>query len=106
MLYEVITRSKSGKLSPEDISDIRINKAEIIEFLGKIDSTAHREVFSAITAAADKEYYRLSSAQERMYLLQQMSPGSTAYVITSYSIHYTKLYDDNCNRQTEYQLPV
>jgi len=38
-----------------------------------------KSLFVPILKARQQEYYPLSSAQRRMYLLQQMDPGSTAY---------------------------
>jgi tyrocidine synthetase-3 len=35
--------------------------------------------FSALEPVEEKEYYELSSAQKRLYILQQMEPDSTAY---------------------------
>jgi len=36
----------------------------------------------AIEKVEEKEYYELSSAQKRLYFLQQMNPGGTAYNVT------------------------
>jgi amino acid adenylation domain-containing protein len=44
-------------------------------------SAAAEERFAAIEKAAPAEYYPLSPAQKRMYLLQQMDENSTAYNI-------------------------
>ncbi|MCP4215034.1 MAG: amino acid adenylation domain-containing protein, partial [bacterium] len=41
--------------------------------------TAAQLDFSGIPAVSKKEYYPLSSAQKRMYFLQQMTPGSITY---------------------------
>jgi amino acid adenylation domain-containing protein len=40
---------------------------------------ANRENYLALEVAEDREYYPLSSAQKRLYILQQMEPESTAY---------------------------
>ncbi|MCX6584763.1 MAG: amino acid adenylation domain-containing protein [Candidatus Aminicenantes bacterium] len=40
---------------------------------------AEEEVFTAIEPAKEKEYYRLSSAQKRLYALQQMEEHNIAY---------------------------
>ncbi len=40
---------------------------------------AVKETFDAIPAAEQKEYYPLSTAQTRIYLLQQMDPNATPY---------------------------
>ncbi|NOQ27181.1 MAG: amino acid adenylation domain-containing protein, partial [Bacteroidales bacterium] len=64
--------------------DVRLELREIFEFQtieaqGKvIDSTESSSYFS-IPKAKIKEYYPLSSSQQRLYLLQQMDLGSTAY---------------------------
>ncbi|MGD2088421.1 MAG: amino acid adenylation domain-containing protein [Candidatus Aminicenantes bacterium] len=39
--------------------------------------------FYSIPAVEKKEYYALSSAQKRLYILQKMEPGSTGYNLTS-----------------------
>jgi amino acid adenylation domain-containing protein len=39
------------------------------------------ETFAAVEKAEEKEYYVLSSAQKRLYFVQQMFPASTAYNI-------------------------
>jgi amino acid adenylation domain-containing protein len=38
-----------------------------------------QDKFKGIEPVEEKEYYLLSSAQERLYFIQQMNPGSTAY---------------------------
>jgi amino acid adenylation domain-containing protein len=38
-----------------------------------------KETYRAIEKAEQKEYYRLSHAQKRQYILQTLAPGSTAY---------------------------
>jgi iturin family lipopeptide synthetase A len=40
---------------------------------------AERNAYSSITSAREKQYYELSSAQRRLYVLQQMDLTSTAY---------------------------
>ncbi|NIM16727.1 MAG: SDR family NAD(P)-dependent oxidoreductase [Candidatus Aminicenantes bacterium] len=50
--------------------------AELSEFIAS-DNKEGR--FSPIKKAEEKEYYPLSSAQERLYILQRMEPGSTSY---------------------------
>jgi amino acid adenylation domain-containing protein/FkbH-like protein len=67
--------------------DIKIPQAEIFKtptihgLVRYMTSTAgavdHR--FEEVPAVEKKEYYGLSSAQLRMYILQQMTPGNTAY---------------------------
>jgi amino acid adenylation domain-containing protein len=40
---------------------------------------AGEDDYSAVTSAETREYYPLSSAQKRIYVMQQMNPDSTAY---------------------------
>ncbi|MCU0290276.1 MAG: condensation domain-containing protein, partial [Acidobacteria bacterium] len=48
---------------------------------GYIRSTASKTVYESILPIEEKEYYVLSFAQQRMYILQQMDLNSTAYNI-------------------------
>ncbi|MCP4218655.1 MAG: non-ribosomal peptide synthetase, partial [bacterium] len=52
------------------------NKQEIIEFLANLQK---QEQFKTIEPAAEQQYYAVSSAQERLYVLQQVEPDSTGY---------------------------
>jgi amino acid adenylation domain-containing protein len=47
----------------------------LAQFVGQM----RREQFDGIELAEEREYYNLSSAQKRMYVLQQVQPGSMAY---------------------------
>ncbi|UCH96225.1 MAG: amino acid adenylation domain-containing protein, partial [Candidatus Aminicenantes bacterium] len=54
-----------------------------IETLARyITDKAKKEAYSSIKPAEKKEYYILSSAQKRLFVLQQMVPGTTAYNIS------------------------
>ncbi|MCP5108813.1 MAG: amino acid adenylation domain-containing protein, partial [bacterium] len=44
-----------------------------------IKNEADEETFYSIRTVEEKEYYALSSAQKRLYILQQMDPESTVY---------------------------
>ncbi len=67
-----------GSLTSEIISLIKENKGEIIEFL---NSPEKKNKFIEIEPAPKKDHYRVSSAQKRMYLFQQMDLGNVAYNI-------------------------
>ncbi len=54
--------------------------ATIRELSGAL-SEAEQEVFRAIEPAEEKPWYPLSSAQKRLYLMQQLEEGSTSYNI-------------------------
>ncbi len=62
-----------NKLTPELMQQIKSKKNEIIELLSGIKKS------TAITPVEKKEYYPISSAQKRLYIIQQMDMGNTAY---------------------------
>jgi amino acid adenylation domain-containing protein len=66
-----------GKLTPGLIDEIKDKKPGIIEFLQK--HAQKREKYASIEVVENKQYYPLSSAQQRLYFIQQMDPESTAY---------------------------
>jgi len=64
--------------------DVRIPLSEIfktprIKELAKYIKEKSKERYISITPTEEKEYYPLSSAQKRLYILQRISPDSTAY---------------------------
>jgi amino acid adenylation domain-containing protein len=64
--------------------NVRVPLAEIFEAptireLSQFIKKSAKETYAAITPAEEKEYYLLSSAQKRLYFLQQMSLDSTTY---------------------------
>ncbi|MGB5930633.1 MAG: amino acid adenylation domain-containing protein, partial [Cyclobacteriaceae bacterium] len=76
---------KEGKLSVDVpngvdassvIADIKANKDELIAYLEKFKSKSR---YQAIPKCDDKPYYKLSSAQNRIYFLQQYDPKGTVY---------------------------
>jgi amino acid adenylation domain-containing protein len=60
---------------------MEIFKNPTIRGLSQYLSSAESQTFSMIPSAEKKEHYRASSAQKRLYLLQQMEPSSTGYNI-------------------------
>jgi len=73
--------------------DIRISLGEIfnnptIEKQAIIIMGAKQDKYTVIEAVEKKEYYPLSPAQQRLYVLQQLEPESTAY-----NIPYTVLLE-------------
>ncbi len=67
-----------GALTSEIIASIRENKQAIIEWL----RAGENNVVSLLTPlpkAEHKTYYSLSSAQKRLYFVQQLNPSSTSY---------------------------
>lgn len=58
---------------------VKIFEAPTIRSLGNYIKEAAEETFTEIARAKEKEYYGLSSAQNRLYILHQMELNSTAY---------------------------
>ncbi|MGD2092001.1 MAG: amino acid adenylation domain-containing protein, partial [Candidatus Aminicenantes bacterium] len=58
---------------------LEIFKAPTINQLAKCIKEAREERYAAIEKTEKKEYYSLSSAQNRLYILQRMTPETTAY---------------------------
>ncbi|NIM15654.1 MAG: amino acid adenylation domain-containing protein, partial [Candidatus Aminicenantes bacterium] len=67
-----------GKLTPELLAQLKEHKEAIIQFLRKAQ---RGDEYEAIKPVERKEYYALSSAQKRLYFIQQMVPETTAYNI-------------------------
>jgi fengycin family lipopeptide synthetase D len=69
--------------------NVKIDAAEIFRLaeIGKLAEyirAAAAEPYRPIEAVEKREYYPLSSAQERFYVLQQMAPNSTGYNISEF----------------------
>jgi amino acid adenylation domain-containing protein len=65
-----------GKLAPELLNELKQSREQIIEFLRDI---LKKDEYTPIKPVEKKEYYELSSAQKRLYILQQMQLNNTAY---------------------------
>jgi amino acid adenylation domain-containing protein len=66
-----------GNLTGDVVAELKTKKSAIIEFL---QSRVQRQVkYASILPAEEREYYPLSSAQMRLYFLQQMDLQSTVY---------------------------
>jgi amino acid adenylation domain-containing protein len=59
------------------------DKLTIKELALYLEETGSIQQFYSILPVEKKEYYALSSAQKRLYILQEMEPGSTGYNLTS-----------------------
>jgi amino acid adenylation domain-containing protein len=65
-------------------ADIKVNLLDIfknstIRGLARVIAASEQNRFVQIELVEKREYYRLSSAQQRLYIYQQLDPGSTAY---------------------------
>ncbi len=88
-------QSTKEKISENLIEEIKLNKNEIINYL---NGKATKNIYIAIPQSEYKAYYKLSSAQKRLYLLQQMDLESTAYnmpyfIPIGYEIDKSKVED-------------
>ena len=70
----------TSALSAELLAEIKNNKEEIINFLKRSQDNLELE---SISKAEIKEYYPLSNAQRRLWLLSQFEGGNQAYNITT-----------------------
>ncbi|HLP58410.1 MAG TPA: amino acid adenylation domain-containing protein [Candidatus Deferrimicrobium sp.] len=61
------------------IALLEIFKTPTIRDIARLIQGMKKETFQAITAVEKKEYYPLSSAQKRLYFLQQLDLNSTGY---------------------------
>ncbi|MCP4156330.1 MAG: AMP-binding protein, partial [bacterium] len=64
--------------------EVKISLAEIfeavtVEQLAKAIAKKKKETYTTIEPAEQREYYELSSAQKRLYILQQMEESATGY---------------------------
>jgi bacitracin synthase 3 len=73
---ELKVDAPKGVLDEDLIGEIRDNKEELIQFL---KNEKKRREFSTILPVAKKDFYSLSSAQKRLFAVQQMDPSSRAY---------------------------
>lgn len=68
--------------------DVRVPLAEVLKTptirrVSDYIAAAEKEKISPVEPVEKREYYPLSSAQKRLYVIQQMDPGSTAYNVPS-----------------------
>lgn len=59
---------------------------------------AKEDIFTSINALEKREYYPLSSAQKRLFFLQQMDPQSTSYHMTTVDMFEGNLSEEKMNR--------
>jgi len=60
----------------------RLFEMPVFAELSRYIKTAAEDPYRPLGSVEEKEYYPLSSAQQRFYVLQQMDPGSESYNIT------------------------
>jgi tyrocidine synthetase-3 len=76
LLSAAIRKEFGVKMSLEDV--FRFPTIEkLAEYIHK--SPAIKDIYEPVKPAERKEYYRLTPAQRRFYMLQQLNPGTTVY---------------------------
>jgi surfactin family lipopeptide synthetase B/lichenysin synthetase B len=80
-LKATILLSRMHKELKIKIPLVEIFSAPTIRELGRYIRGKKEDIYTAISPAPGRDHYVLSSAQKRLYLLQQMDPGSTLYNI-------------------------
>jgi amino acid adenylation domain-containing protein len=86
-LKAAILTAKIHKLFDVKIPLAAIFEKPVISELARYIEARDKEKFYAIEPVEQKEYYPVSSAQKRIYLLQDLDPESTAYhIYTAFSL--------------------
>jgi amino acid adenylation domain-containing protein len=80
-LKATILISKIHKKLNVKVPLAEIFKKPVLTELCQFIAAEEKGLYASIEKAEKKEYYRLSSAQKRLYLLHQIDPTSTAYNI-------------------------
>ena len=94
MLYEVITGQLNELLHPViDISTVKNLKRIDGGISGAPGAAIGRVFFSTEALLEEYKNARLNDQDDRLILCLVSSFAEDVNVITSYSIHYTKLYD-------------
>ncbi|MCP4158373.1 MAG: AMP-binding protein, partial [bacterium] len=78
-LKAVVMVSKLHQAFNVNVPLVEIFKTPDINGLALYIKGAERETFVSVEPAEKKEYYQLSSQQQRMYILQQMEPQGIGY---------------------------
>ncbi|PWK64061.1 iturin family lipopeptide synthetase A/iturin family lipopeptide synthetase B, partial [Mucilaginibacter oryzae] len=69
--------SSETEMDDSILDEIREHKASLISYLGAL--SAEGGGYESIGHVADKSYYGLSSAQKRLFFLQEFASGSISY---------------------------
>jgi|GEM_PF-1712380 len=68
-----------GVLTPDLIDELKENKQDLLRFFR---NEKKRTPYTSLKPVEKREYYGLSSAQKRLYVLQQMDPATIVYNMT------------------------
>jgi amino acid adenylation domain-containing protein len=75
-------KAPKGGMTPQIMEYLKKRKAELIQYLRDCEETRNQAdsiFYEPISSIPVQEYYPLSSAQKRMFVLNQLEPKSTAY---------------------------
>ncbi|WP_298510495.1 non-ribosomal peptide synthetase [uncultured Kordia sp.] len=78
--HQLILDDVKGQLYPELLDDLRGSKQEIISYIQNLTNNGS---FKHIAKVAIQDHYELSHAQKRLWLIDQLSDGKSAYNISS-----------------------
>ena len=93
MLYEVITNETKPPEIPSGDLDFKPSPRKSAD----LDVQSRMPKFALPASVADVKLYSFRATGQPVQIA--LSQLATAYVITSYSIHYTKLYDVDRDQQ-------
>jgi amino acid adenylation domain-containing protein len=80
-LKAIIIASRIHKQFDVKIQLVDIFKIQTLRRIAEYIKESERETFTVIPAAPEKKYYPLSSAQRRLYIVEQLSVDGTGYNI-------------------------
>ncbi len=83
-LKATVLIARIRKVFDVQVSLAEIFKAPTVRRMAELIHQQEKGKYQGIPAAEEKEYYVLTPAQRRLFLLQQMEPGSTAYNLPSF----------------------
>jgi hypothetical protein len=66
-----------GRLTKALVDELKVNKEELVEFLQT--HAGERLDYTTIEPVEEKEYYPLSPAQKRLYIVQQLETHNISY---------------------------
>ncbi|MCP4213767.1 MAG: amino acid adenylation domain-containing protein, partial [bacterium] len=78
-LKATVLISKIHKEFDVDVPLVEIFENPTIRAMAQYIEKAGKQLYQAMQPVEKREYYPLSAAQKRLYVLQQMEPGNTAY---------------------------
>jgi amino acid adenylation domain-containing protein len=104
-LRAITVRAKIHKEFNVEVPVSEFFREQTIKQLAEYISRSRKRAYSAIAPVEEKEYYPLSSAQNRIFMMQQMNPGRVDYNIPAVYIFTGKVdkkrFEETFNRLTD-----